>query len=123
MDGMTFDKLLFNELADEAARIGSITFTNTGTVKEDSVAKYELQKIARRLAAIEVSMWKDEPDFKKHHGKDFAQLKEQRAMGVKRKADEAIDSTTGEDQHALYVEGVWHKRRGCNGMAHAKNQK
>ena len=88
--GMTLDKLLFNELADVAVLVGRRTFANHITIKEDGAAKYEVQKIARRLAAIEVSMWNDEPDFKKHIGKDFAHLKEQRAKEVKRKVVAAI---------------------------------
>ena len=93
-------------------------------MKEDGAAKYEVQRIARRRAAPEVSLWENEPDFKKKfHSNDFALLKEQSAKEVKRKADEAINSIKGEDGHALCVDGVWHRCRDCNGMAHAKNQK
>ena len=102
---MNNDKLLFNELADDAALVGRNTFANANTTQEDGAAKLEALKVARRLAAIDVSMWSDEPDFKKHAGKDFSRLREQRAKEVKSKVDEAISNTAGGETHSLFAEG------------------
>ena len=72
---MTLDMYIYNELADEAARIASNTFGSTTAVKDDAAAKRQVRKIALRLAAIEASTWTEENDFNESHGKDFELLR------------------------------------------------
>ena len=118
---MTEEMYVYNELADEAATVASRNSTSTATIKEDSNAKYEVAKIARRLAAIEVSIWAKDKDFNKHQGKHFDQLKKHRTDVLKRKVDDARCSTAGGDSHSIYVSGKWHRCRDCPAMAHVKN--
>ena len=118
---MTAEMYIFNALADEAASIASKKLTNFDTIKQDSNYKHEVVKIARRLAAIEESIWTDNNDFKKFHGKSFDQLKQQRTEVLKRKAGEALSNTVGGESHSLYVHGRWHRCRDCPAMALIKN--
>ena len=120
---MTPEMLIYNELADEAARLASVKFGHSGSIKEDGWAKYRAQQVARRLAAIEVSTWTDEADFKKFEGKDFEKLREQRRDNLKRKAEAAFSNTSGGDGHSLYIDGKWHRCRDCPGFAHINNMK
>ena len=101
--------LIYNGLADEAARLASVKFGHSGSIKEDGWAKYRAQQVARRLAAIEVSTWTDEADFKKFEGKDFEKLREQRRDNLKRKAEATFSNTSGGDGHSLYIDGKWHR--------------
>ena len=71
---MTEEMYVYNELADAAAEIASNKYTKFSTLKQDSDSKHEVEKIARRIAAIEVSTWKEEADFSKYHGKSFDKL-------------------------------------------------
>ena len=64
---MTPEMLIYNELADDAARIGAETRTSTITVKDDASAKYQALRIAERLAAIEVSTWTGDDHRAKSH--------------------------------------------------------
>ena len=110
---MTPEMLIYNELADEAAALASAKHGNNGSVKDDGWARDRAQQVARRLAAIEVSTWKDEAYFKKFEGKDFEKLREQRREKLKIKAGEAFNSTNGKDGHSLYIDGKWHRCRDC----------
>ena len=38
---MNHDMYVYNELADEAARKASIEFSNSTTIKEDAISKYQ----------------------------------------------------------------------------------
>lgn len=68
---MTPEMLMHNELVDEAERLASVDFGQAGAIKDDVSAKYQAQQIAKRLAGIEVSTWKEEVGFRKFDGKDF----------------------------------------------------
>ncbi len=63
--GMTSDMYVYNELADEAARMGSNEGSSTNTLKDDAMAKHKVRNIALRLAAIEASTWTEENSFNK----------------------------------------------------------
>ena len=118
---MASDMYVYNELADEAARIGSNKGSSTNTLKNDAMAKHKVRRIALRLAAIEASTWTDDNDFNKFQGKDFKDLQGQRTKKLQVKAYAALDNTDGGDGHSLYVDGKWHRCRDCPGLAHIRN--
>ena len=112
---------MYNELADNACEIAPSKYTQLPTIKQDSEAKYEVGKIARRIAAIEVSTWKEENDFTTHHGKTYEDLEQSRTDAVKRKAADVFDNTVGGSTHSLYSDGKWHRCRDCPGLAKISN--
>ena len=119
--GMDEDKYIYNELADAAAETSANKHFNFSVLKSDAEAKNKVVRIARRLATIEVSTWKDDEHFNKFHGKTFEQLKQSRTAAMKRKVDDAIANTSGGNTHTLYADGRWHRCRDCPGIAHIKN--
>ena len=83
--GLDEDKYIYNELADTAAETTANKHFNFSVLKSDAEAKNKVVRIARRLATIEVSTWKDDDNFNKFHGKTFEQLKQSRTAAMKRK--------------------------------------
>ena len=80
-----------------------------------------MTRIARRLATIEASTWKDDNDFNKFHGEIFERLKESKAEALECQAKKAFDNTSGGNTHSLFADGKWHRCRDCPGIAHIKN--
>ena len=80
---MTPEMLIYNELADEAAGLASRRSGHASIVEQDGSARNRAQQSAKRLAAIEVSMWGGDNNFKKFEGKDSEKFQGHRRQGLK----------------------------------------
>ena len=105
---MDESKYIYNELADTAAENAANRHTDFSILKRDSNAKHKVTRIARRLATIEASTWKDDNDFNKFHGKSFERLKESKVEVLESQAKTVFDNTSGGNTHSLFADGKWH---------------
>ena len=113
---MTRDAYLYNAGPDKSTSgaANSKYIRNQAERQSDGSQWWDTYRAAQRITTIEASIRRDcKPT--KHPGKDFAKLEEGREKAVKRKLDEAIEST---EKHKLYTcDAGWVRCYDCQGRA------
>ena len=118
---MTEEMYVYNELADTACESASSKYTHLPPSNRTLTPNTRWTKLARRIATIEASTWKEDNDFTKHHGKTYKDLAQSRTDAVKRQAADALDNTAVGSTRSLYTDGKWHRCRDCPGLAKIGN--
>jgi hypothetical protein len=119
---MTARGLVLNELADGAVEEGTGRISrSTEAIAKDGEQCFTAKRIALRLAAIESSIWKAQDERKQYQGSDFSKLYRKQAESIKRKLEDAVESTNGINGHSVYEYAGWIKCRDCPCRARPSN--
>ena len=119
---MTARGLVLNELADGAVEEGTGRISrSTEAIAKDGEQCFTAKRIALRLAAIESSIWKAQDERKQYQGSDFSKLYRKQAESIKRKLEDAVESTNGINGHSVYEYVGWTKCRNCPCKARPSN--
>ena len=120
---MTQRGLILNELADRAVEAGSERFARSmDAIRADADNFHMAQRVAKRIATIEASIWRLNDSSVKYPGKDFKKLQVSQAERIKRKLSVAIQTTSGGEGHSKYVQNGWTRCRDCTARAKVGNQ-
>jgi hypothetical protein len=119
---MTVEAYIHNELADEVCTQASKTTARTADNRKLDGKQYALTaKAAARIAAIEASIWANNPIRVHYDGTDYTALRQARTTAVKRKFDETMANTSGGDAHETFTHEGWIRCRHCPARARPDN--